>query len=174
MITTTQWNLGNFTVALSADTEEAFALEVLAPLGLRFLGHRNPDIDRVLGGYVKGADGKSTRVKGFKRSEVAYSDALAKALAASFAELTVPDSEEGLEAAAVVSEYVREAAALKYKNARECASMHESAGDIEKWAETNLNYTGPTHGEDGEYAVEMLQIIHAKLVAKRKADLATI
>lgn len=87
----TKWNVGQFLTTLTATVDEA-TVEALLPLALRYLGQRNTEIDRILGGFEVGPDGKSKRRADYKRNEVEYSDELAQALAKSFSTLEFPDS----------------------------------------------------------------------------------
>jgi len=152
----TEWNLGNFTVALSADVDDG-QLRYLASKGLLWLGQRQSKVDKTLGGY-----NGDKRIKGFKRSEVSYTPTLAKGLTADFETLEVED-EITLTPSVVVTEYVRETAEPKYKREKEVAGRHESKGDLEEWLADKVGYTGDTHGEDGEYSVEMLSKLKAFL-----------
>lgn len=145
----TEWNLGNFTVALSAEVDDS-QLRYLASKGLLWLGQRQSKVDKTLGGY-----NGDKRIKGFKRSEVSYTPTLAKGLTADFETLEVED-EISLTPSVVVTEYIRETAEPKYKREKEVAGRHESKGDLEEWLADKVGYTGDTHGEDGEYSTEML------------------
>ncbi len=145
----TEWTLGNFTVALSAEVTEK-QLTYLASKGLLWLGQRQSKVDRTLGGYSG-----DKRIKGFKRSEVSFTPTLAERLKADFETLEVED-EITLTPMVSVGEYVRETAEPKYKREKEVALRHESKGDLEEWLEAKVGYTGDTHGEDGEYSTEML------------------
>lgn len=146
----TEWNLGNFTVALSADVDDG-ELKYLASKGLLWLGQRQSQVDRTLGGY-----NGDKRIKGFKRGDVEYTPTLAKNLEADFADLEVKD-EFQVSPTVVVTEYIRETAEPKYKREKEVALRHESKGDLEEWLAAKVGYTGETHSEDGEYHVDMLR-----------------
>lgn len=163
----TKWNLGNFAVALGVDVTEEYALGTLAPLGLRFLGQRNAEVDKVLGGYETGSDGKQKRKAKWKRSEVGFTSGFATSLASSFGTLNIPGSEEKLKALCEVVEYVRETSALKYRDAKEVVGRHESAGDLEEWLTAKIGYEGDTHGVDGEYEEAMLLAVHKFIAALR-------
>lgn len=173
----TVWNLGNFTVALDSEvTDDIFAR--LASLGLRFLGQRNTEVDKILGGFTV-VGGKSKRIPGWKRNAVEYDATLASKLCLSFAKLELPiaDGEKEapvVEANADVVRYEREAAALQYRDAKEIASGKESKGTLEAWLFEKASYSGPTHGEDGEYSPVMLAAIHKVWVAHQSAMKAGI
>jgi hypothetical protein len=145
----TEWNLGNFTVSLTADVDDG-GLKYLASKGLLWLGQRQSQVDKTLGGY----EGEK-RKKGFKRGEVEFTPTLAKNLEADFADLEVKD-EFQVSPTVVVTEYIRETAEPKYKREKEVALRHESKGDLEEWLAAKVGYTGDAHGEDGEYSTEML------------------
>jgi hypothetical protein len=146
----TEWNLGNFTVALSAEVDDG-GLKYLASKGLLWLGQRQSQVDKTLGGYSG-----DKRIKGFKRGEVEFTPTLAKNLEADFADLEVKD-EFQVSPTVMVTEYIRETAEPKYKREKEVALRHESKGDLEEWLKDKVGYTGDTHGEDGEYNTEMLR-----------------
>lgn len=173
----TIWNLGNFTVALDSEvTDDIFAR--LASLGLRFLGQRNTEVDKILGGFTV-VGGKSKRIPGWTRNSVEYDAALASKLCLSFAKLELPlaDGEKEapvVEANADVVRYEREAAALQYRDAKEIAGTKESAGTLETWLVDKAKYDGPTHGDDGEFAPAMLAAIHKVWIAHQAAMKAGI
>lgn len=171
----TQWNLGNFTIDLTSDVSDAMR-DRLASLGLRFLGQRNTEVDKILGGFET-VGGKSKRKANWKRNDVPFDPALASKLVVSFGELELPtiEGEEKspiVNADALVTEYTREATAMKYRDAKEVVSRHESANDLESWLAAKCKYDGETHGADGEYAPAMLQAVHAVIqvvIAEQKA-----
>lgn len=88
----TKWPVGQFETTLTADADDA-QLKDLAVLGLRFLGQRVTEVDKVLGAFET-VDGKSKRRANWKRNEVEYSDALRDKLAEVFTTLEFPDSEK--------------------------------------------------------------------------------
>lgn len=162
----TAWNLGNFTVGLVADVSDEIR-DRLSNLGLKYLGLRNTEIDKILGGFET-IGGKQKRRKDWKRNEVEYSDVLAAALAKSFESLELPvlDGEENAPKIATVAEvvkYERETAAIKYRDAKAVLVRHESANDLEAWAKAKFGFAGDTHGEDGEYSGELLAATHTFL-----------
>lgn len=167
---TTEWNLGNYNVSLTAEvSEEVF--QICANYGARWLGQRNTEVDKILGAFTQ-KDGKDVRIPGWKRSEVGFDEGLARKLEKSFAELSFPkDGENAAVAVAfdvAISEYIREAKALKYTEEKEIAGRHESKGDLEEWLSGTVKYDGDTHGEDGEYAPAMLSAIRAYKLARLK------
>lgn len=87
----TQWPVGQFLTTLTAEVDDA-TLSTLGCLGLRFLGQRVTEVDKILGAFETGADGKSKRKANWKRNEVEYSDELRDKLAAAFGSLEFPDS----------------------------------------------------------------------------------
>lgn len=176
-VISTQWNLGNFTVSLTTDVEDAM-IQRLAGLGLRFLGQRNTEVDKILGGFEI-VNGKQKRKALWKRNEVNFTPALAEELATSFSMAELPLIGEEKEAVrlkveSAVSEYQREAAALVFKDAKAIALRHESAGDLDKWLADKCKFTGETHGADGEYAAPMLQAVHSYWKAVQAAQLAGV
>lgn len=48
---------------------------------------------------------------------------------------------------------------------------HESAGDLEEWLAASYDYTGPTHGADGEYHPDALAPVLKKAQANARAAL---
>jgi hypothetical protein len=88
---TTQWPVGQFLTTLTAEVDDA-QVQVLLPLALRYLGQRVTEVDKILGAFETGADGKSKRKAGWKRNEVEYSDDLRDTLAKAFESLEFPDS----------------------------------------------------------------------------------
>lgn len=170
----TKWALGNFSVTLTHEPQSQEALETLAALGLRFLGQRNSAVDKILGGFRAGKDGKQERIAGWKRTDVAFDGKLADALAESFSRLALPDSELTLAASAKVEEYQRESAERVYKDARAKLAARESKAGFEEWCVSALGYTGETHGTDGEFALELVKALDAKLKAAAKAAMDAI
>lgn len=88
---TTQWPVGQFLTTLTHEVDDK-QLGDLASLGLRFLGQRVTAVDKILGAFETGADGKSKRKPNWKRNEVEYSDELRDALTKAFGTLEFPDS----------------------------------------------------------------------------------
>lgn len=87
----TQWPVGQFLTSLTAEVDDA-TLNILGCLGLRFLGQRVTAVDKVLGAFETGADGKAKRKAGWKRNEVDYTDELRDQLVKAFGSLEFPDS----------------------------------------------------------------------------------
>ena len=172
----TKWNLGNFTVTLVSEVGDEMR-DKLASFGLRFLGQRNTAVDKILGAIEK-VNGKDKRRAGWKRNEVSFSGTLAAALAKSFEELALPDSEEKLPAACDITEYIRDTVESKFTEERAIAEMLESApDDVQKAKFRDMKWDGslPMHTEDGEdYSREFLLAIRARKLEKRKADLSAI
>ena len=155
---TTEWNLGNFTVALSADvTDDAFAK--FANRGALHLGQRNSEVDVILGIVTVDEKGKKVRSK-ITRTDVPYSPTLAEKLAASFARMEVADGVP-IDFDVRVTAYDREDSVSK--EARDMAlrslNKHESAGDLEEWLASAAKYTGDTHGADGEFHPEAIAAV---------------
>lgn len=151
----TNWNLGNFTVALSTEATDAVR-DRLASYGLRFLAQRVTAVDKVMGGFET-VNGKEKRKTGWKRGQVAYTPEMATALAGVFAELAFPDDpKDAVAAVASITEYVRDTVESKFTEETAIASRHESAGDLEEWLVDKVGYADDTHGEDGEYSRAML------------------
>lgn len=166
----TTWNCGNYEVSLTAEVSEA-VFQLCANYGARWLGQRNTEVDKILGAFKKEGE-KDVRIKGWKRSEVAYDSAMAAKLAKSFEKLSFPKEGETpgveVEFVAAVSEYIREAKALKYTEEKEIAGFHESKGDLEEWLAEKVGYKGDTHGEDGEYDQAMLAAVRAYKIKRLK------
>lgn len=163
----TKWNLGNFTVAIAHTPASESALETLAALGLRFLGQRNSDVDKILGGFEKRGE-KLVRKANWKRNDVGYDGALASALKASFATLELPD-ESKIEVEAEVSEYVRETATPKYAEVKAMLAAKEST---ETWGAflAKLGFSEATaHDADGEYAQALCEALAQRVKAARDA-----
>lgn len=151
----TSWNLGNFSVALEAEADEVMAKK-LQGLGLLYLGQRVSKVDKVLGGFEKKGD-KQVRRVGWKRADCEYAKALESALAAAFSELELPDDSK-LACTAVIGEYVPTKVEPKFQREKLKFAEKESTEEgLEAWLKRFAGYTGPTHGEDKEYAVEALQ-----------------
>jgi hypothetical protein len=142
-----KWNLGNFGVRISKDVTET-ELEELAQVGLLHNAQRAKGIDEALG-IISKVNGKNVRSK-LTRIDIPYSPAIAEKLKAV---LDVIGEAE-------LVEYQREAASLKYRDAKEIAGRHESKGDLEEWLLDKVGFAGDTHGEDGEFSQEMLAAVH--------------
>ena len=152
--------VGNFQVSCEAEvTEEQFAY--FASKGLLWSMQRQTEVDKVLGAFTTGADGKAKRKDKWTRNSVDFSTELASKLQAVFASLAMPDEMPSQPTTADVTEYIREAAVLKYALAKSAMLRHESKNDLESWLEDTVGYDGDTHGEDGEYHVEALKAIDA-------------
>jgi hypothetical protein len=173
----TNWNLGNFTVSLASEVSDDVR-DTLASLGLRFLGQRNTEVDKILGAFET-VNGKAKRKAGWKRNEVPYDPALASALAKSFETLALPDSEEKVKAASSVLEYIRDTVESKFTEERAIAESIESASDEEQSAAlSRIRWTtgiDSIHTEDGEdYSREFLMAIRARKLEKRKMDYTAV
>lgn len=157
-----EWNLGNFTIALTAEVNEEVANK-LKSLGLLYLGQRNSEVDKILGGFEKKGD-KNVRKVGWKRGDVEYTDALATALAKSFASLKLDDA-VNIPCEAIVVRYDG-AAKAEPKFAREKKKFVEkesTAEGLAAWLAKFAGYTGATHGDDGEYSVDALAAAKAAI-----------
>ncbi len=144
------WNCGNFTVAL-ATSVSADQFKILATRGLLHSGQRVSEIDKVLGGFEKGADGKSKRKAGWKRTDADYSDALRERLAECFATLEIA---EDVKIPCTVSVVKYEGSGTEVKSAREkkkFAQWESEPMGLEAKLKAFAGYTGDTHGADGEY-----------------------
>jgi hypothetical protein len=155
----TNWNLAKFAVSLNADVSDELR-DVLAAYGLRYAAQRNTEIDKILGGFAKNAEGKLERIKGWKRNEVAFTPELAAALRKSFATLTLPEGEEGLSFAAEanIEEYTGAAKGIKYAEARGVFARNAKAGTLAAMA-TKVGFDGDM-GTSEEPSTEVLQAIH--------------
>lgn len=162
----TKWNSGNFSLTHGVEVDEA-GLLALAEKGLLWFMQRNREHDGVLGAFER-VGGKSVRRKGWKRGDVAYGLPMATALKAVYGELKLSGSK--LPVVTEVSEYIREVGAdSKFTEERQIAGRHESKGDLEEWLLEKCEFADATHGEDGEYSVEMLRAVRAyKLEVLRK------
>lgn len=152
----TNWNLGNFSVALEANADEATAAK-LQSLGLLYLGQRVSKVDKVLGGFEKKGD-KQVRRVGWKRADCGYAKGLESELAAAFAELELPD-ETKLVCTAVIGEYVPTKSEPKFQREKLKFAEKESTPEgLDGWLKRFAGYVGATHTEDGEsYSPEALQ-----------------
>lgn len=168
----TKWNIGKagvgFGVTARAEVSDTDA-EVLKQLGFKYLLQRVTSVDDVLGGYTKGADGKRTRVAGFKRGNVPFGEATAKALAEVLSEVHFPDSTKEkphtLKAEVQVALAEGESAGPAYaREKKKFAEKESTEAGLAAWLESFCGYTGESHGADGEYAVEALA------AAKRAID----
>lgn len=162
----TKWNSGNFSLSHGVEVDEV-GLLALAEKGLLWFMQRNREHDGVLGAFEK-VEGKSVRKKGWKRGDVAYSQPLATALKGVYGEMELSGNK--LPVVTEVGEYIREAGAdSKFTEERAIAGRHESKGDLEEWLLEKCEFADATHGEDGEYSVEMLRAVRAyKLEVLRK------
>lgn len=151
----TKWNLGNFTVSLTADVKPEMD-QKLANLGLLYLGQRVSEVDKILGGFEKKGD-KMVRKEKWKRADVEYSEALKHALNAAFTELTLPD-ETKLECDVVIGQYVPTKSEPKFQREKlKFAEKESSPAGLDAWLKSFVGYEGPSHTEDGEsYSPEAL------------------
>lgn len=163
----TKWNSGNFSLTHEVEVDEA-GLLALAEKGLLWFMQRNREHDGVLGAFEKQGD-KQVRRKGWKRGDVAFDKPTADDLKAVYGELKLSESSK-LPVVTEVGEYVRETGAdSKFTEERAIAGRHESKGDLEEWLLEKCSYAEDTHGEDGEYSVEMLRAVRGyKLEVLRK------
>lgn len=163
-----EWNSGNFTLTHSVELTEEQA-QVFLDKGLLWYMQRNREHDVVLGAFEKKGD-KMVRKDKWSRGDVEFSQELASKLIVAYSEIPFGADGESIEVDSNVVEYTREGAALKYRDAKEIASRHESAGDLESWLKSK-GYEGETHGPDGEFLPAMLAAVHkvwtAHLAAQR-------
>lgn len=141
---TDSWNIGQFNLALSADVEKEL-LKALMPLILRWLGQRNSAVDKVLGAYETNGDGKQVRKAGWKRTDVDYSEEMARELETAFSELSIPDDISGgkdvkLAAVAVVGQKVETGAAPKFTEEKAIITRHTA--DLTVWAKDTVKFAG--------------------------------
>ena len=162
----TNWNIGQFDVTLTANVD-AETQARLASLGLRYLGQRNSEVDKILGGFEKNSEGKLVRRSNFKRNEVEFSETLRDALAASFATLTLPKAEGEEEAPTLAATVAIDRyegggkAEIKYAGERKAYARHGVAGDLPAFAE-KIGYEGEVGDGTAENApVEFLRAIKA-------------
>ncbi len=190
----TAWNMGSFSLALSVNVD-ADTIAKLADCGLRYLGQRVTEVDKILGAFTtdrslaKNPKGKGPwRKKEWSRGAVGYTPELANKLKEAFTTLSFPKAEGEEEetplpgVSVVIGQYEKEVP--KYEAEREVLSRHESAkGDatapaaeqeLSVWLKGIIKYDGPTHTEDGEdYAIGALAAVKAYVdEIKRKATQA--
>ena len=127
---------------------------------MKYVLQRQTNIDKVLGAFTTGADGKTKRKDKWTRNSVDFETAMASKLQSALSTLAMPD-ESTLAVDAEIEEYIREVTVLKYALAKSAMLRHESKNDLESWLEDTVGYDGDTHGEDGEYHVEALKAIDA-------------
>lgn len=163
----TVWNCGNFTLEHVAEVGDKLR-DVLAGIGLRSVCQRNPEIDKVLGGFET-VGGKSVRRKAYKRGDVAFSPGLAARLAASFFHIRAEGIE--LDVATQARLYVPTDSDPKFSEEREIMARHESkSGDasapgpeqeLAVWLGATVGFEGSSHGEDGEFSLEALAAVRS-------------
>jgi hypothetical protein len=177
MKTRISWTCGNYDPVVEID---APAIELVTPSeqnckdavgileGFAFqVLQRKP-----AGAWEKAVAGYEKRPSGFKRDSIPYSEEGVEEMKRQF---TIALG-SGVTAKFIDAiEHVKgEVADSKFTEETEIASRHESAGDLEVWLEEKARYTGDTHGEDGEFAMDMLRAVRAykiKVLAERKASL---
>lgn len=168
----TQWNSGNFSLSHQVEATEEQVL-ALAEKGLLWYMQRNREHDEVLGAFEKQGD-KQVRRKGFKRGDVLYDKGTADDLKAVYGEVALSESSK-LPVETDVVEYIRETGAdSKFTEERAIAGRHESQGDLEEWLMEKCEFAEATHGEDGEYSVEMLRAVRTyklEVLRARAAEL---
>lgn len=177
--------VGNFEVTIEIEIPD----EQLSPLaralmvkGNRWLAQRNREVDTILGGTkrvpAKRGGTKLERVSGWTRTDCPYSESKAKELGKSFEELQFPDEDAmpNIKVAKVtVAELIRDQKDSKFTEEKAMVLNHESTlNDLEVWLKTKVGYEGDTHGEDGEYAVEMLRAVGAYKRAKLRERMAEL
>lgn len=163
---TAKWPVGNFLATLESEVDDT-TLIVLANLGLKAAGQRVSEVDRILGGFQKGSDGKSKRIEGWKRGDVAFTPDLAEKLTEAFGELVVDDgSDDGLKVQTLPTFVLYEGSTSEPKFAEEKAMVarHDTAGDTTAWAKTKVGYAG-----DGPLTVENLDFLRAIKAFKLEA-----
>lgn len=161
----TSWNSGNFTLTHSVEATDEM-VQVFAEKGLLWFAQRNREHDVVLGAF-ESVDGKNKRRKGFSRGDVGFTSAMANSLSKAYTKLGEKDAT--FDVTTTVGEYIRDVADSKFTEETAIASRHESAGDLEEWLEAKCDYVGETHGEDGEFAVEMLRAVRTFKIARLAA-----
>lgn len=168
----TQWNSGNFSLSHQVEATEEQVL-ALAEKGLLWYMQRNREHDEVLGAFEKQGD-KQVRRKGFKRGDVAFAVPMAMALKAAYGDIVVGEAGK-LAVDTMVGEYLRETGAdSKFTEERAIAGRHESKGDLEEWLMEKCEFAEATHGEDGEYSVEMLRAVRAYKLQVLRASAAEL
>lgn len=165
----TKWACGNFTIDLSVvvpDESLSAKSKALVAYGIRQIGQRNSEVDKILGAFKVGTDGKAVRIKDWKRNEVPFSPDLAAKLKTSFEGLKYDEitddgefAEVSLGATATVTEYVSKTKEVKFESETAAMLRHESKGDLEVWLKDVIGFAGDSHGADGEYNVEALKAI---------------
>lgn len=162
MNVSTKWNLGNFTIALGAEVnDEQYA--ILATRGLLHSGQRVSKIDKVLGGFEKKGD-KEVRRKDWKRTDADYSDALRDKLQALFESLEIADDVKIPCDVSIVQYDGAQSAEPKYaREKKKFAEKESTPAGLDAWLKSFVKYDGPSHGEDGEYAVEALSAAKAAI-----------
>jgi hypothetical protein len=150
--------VGNFLVNCKAEvTEEQFAY--FASKGLLWTMQRQTEVDKVLGAFTTGADGKSKRKDKWTRNSVDYSADMGRKLHTVFASLAMPDEMPDTVTTADVIEYIRDVAESKFTEERALMTRHESANDLEEWLESKVKFLGDTHGDDGEFNIDALKAV---------------
>jgi hypothetical protein len=153
---------GNFLVTIEADvTAEQQA--TLANFGLRWLAQRNSNVDKILGGFDVGADGKAKRKESWTRNDAEYSAELAEKLAESYGTLKAKDGEKEftLDTLVDVSENTREGSAPKLAKERTLYVKRGGEGKLSLVAE-KVGYEGPIGDGTADGApLEFLRAIKA-------------
>jgi hypothetical protein len=166
----TKWACGNFLIGMAvsfdalglpelADFAGDSLVVVLLENGIRQIGQRNSEVDKILGAFSKDANGKDVRRKEFKRNLVPYSAELAEKLKESFSKLQYAENAP-LNAEVSVVEYVPTAGEPKFAGEKAAMARHESmSGDVNSpskeqelsvWMKSTIGYDGPIWTEDEE------------------------
>lgn len=163
----TVWAIGNFMTGLAVEVNQE-TLQKLAALGLRYVGQRVSEVDKILGAFEKGTDGKTVRRKDFKRAEVDYSDELAGKLSGAFAELELEENVK-INPTVNVSQYVPTTKEPKYADERGLLKELENRAKLVDWITAKLpDFSGETKDTDGNYTTDLLVAVKAWKVAAMK------
>jgi hypothetical protein len=154
---TTESTLGNYKAVVSVDADEILQ-GILLPLGLKYVLQRQQSIDATLGAFHT-VNGKRKRKESWRRNDVIYTALLGERLQSSLSSLAMPDSEIPLAVSAEVTEYIRDVAESKFTEERVLMGRHESDDDLESWLVNKVKYDGPSHGDDGEFALDALKAV---------------
>ena len=152
---------GNFAWEAEATVDDAL-IAALLPLGALQIAQRTPssEAEKAMAGYEK-------RPKGFQRNSIAFSDANADILQKRLTSIAVTDKLTLVNDKVTVVEYVPEAPEKKFAEAKAFLDDLESDPQFETLVKSKLNYAGDTHGDDGEWNVELLRIVDVRLAEQR-------
>ena len=162
----TDWTIGNFSVALAVESTPVL-LAALAPLGVKWIGQRQSEVDKVLGGFET-VSGKPKRKANWKRTDSAYSVELGNKLKAVFAQLKL-DDEITLEPEVTVSEYIPgDGADYKFSFEKEVIGERESLPESEwvAWLKGLGVGEDEAHDDAGEYSAKLLSAVRDRKRAK--------